>query len=145
MYFTFPCPNCEKKLKVQEESVGRKAGCPYCKSSIVVPPPPSEAEETPKEEVSTKDFEGIGIGDHRGGETEKVRALEMLTRNTAGCRLGGAVCRLWGSMARRRSTLTTTRTPMRIATSSKRRALPASYTITGMPCAAAALRDERSL
>lgn len=42
MYFTFPCPNCGKKLKVQEETVGRKCGCPYCKSSITVPNPPED-------------------------------------------------------------------------------------------------------
>ena len=37
MYFTFECPHCQKKLKVQEELAGRKAGCPYCKHSMVVP------------------------------------------------------------------------------------------------------------
>jgi hypothetical protein len=42
MYFTFPCPSCGKKLKVQEETAGRKCGCPYCKSSITVPQPPEE-------------------------------------------------------------------------------------------------------
>ena len=37
MYFTFACPHCQKKLKVQEELAGRKVGCPYCKHSMVVP------------------------------------------------------------------------------------------------------------
>ena len=37
MYFTFECPHCEKKLKVQEDIAGRKARCPYCKRSMVVP------------------------------------------------------------------------------------------------------------
>jgi len=37
MYFTFECPHCQKKLKVQSELAGRKAGCPYCKRSMVVP------------------------------------------------------------------------------------------------------------
>jgi len=42
MYFTFPCPQCGKKLKVREEVSGRKAPCPYCKTSILVPAPPAE-------------------------------------------------------------------------------------------------------
>ena len=42
MYFTFPCPHCQKKLKVQKEAAGRKSKCPYCHNSLVVPEPPEE-------------------------------------------------------------------------------------------------------
>ena len=44
MYFTFACPHCNKKLKVREEAAGRKASCPYCKTSVVVPRPPATSE-----------------------------------------------------------------------------------------------------
>jgi len=54
MYFTFECPHCRKKLKVQEEAAGKKAGCPYCKHSLVVPQAPPEQPE------GTAAFEGIG-------------------------------------------------------------------------------------
>ncbi len=43
MYFAFACPHCEKRLKVQNEAAGRKATCPYCRHSIVVPMPPEDA------------------------------------------------------------------------------------------------------
>ncbi len=44
MYFTFACPHCNKKLKVREEAAGRKASCPYCKTSVVVPRAPAASE-----------------------------------------------------------------------------------------------------
>lgn len=37
MYFNFPCSNCGKTLKADEERAGRKARCPYCHTSILVP------------------------------------------------------------------------------------------------------------
>ncbi len=48
MYFKLSCPNCGKNLKVTEKHVGRKATCPYCKTSIVVPAP---AADTPEDDV----------------------------------------------------------------------------------------------
>lgn len=46
MYFNFPCSHCGKNLKVREDLAGRKARCPHCKTSLVVPqpetPPPDE-------------------------------------------------------------------------------------------------------
>ena len=56
MYFTFECPHCQKKLKVQEELAGRKAGCPYCKRSMVVP-----ASQPAPAGDGTEAFQGIGI------------------------------------------------------------------------------------
>jgi biopolymer transport protein ExbB/TolQ/DNA-directed RNA polymerase subunit RPC12/RpoP len=58
MYFTFACPHCGKKLKVREEAAGRKAGCPYCKASVVVPSPPAPSE--PTEDDLLKSLQGIG-------------------------------------------------------------------------------------
>lgn len=58
MYFTFRCPHCDKKLKVREEITGRKAGCPYCKTSFIVPSPPSDSEP---EEKGPESFEGIDV------------------------------------------------------------------------------------
>jgi len=42
VYFKFPCGHCGKSLKVKEESVGRKARCPYCRTAQVVPSPSQE-------------------------------------------------------------------------------------------------------
>ncbi len=56
MYFTFECPHCQKKLKVQEELAGRKVGCPYCKHSMVVPASRPVLESTD----GTDAFRGIG-------------------------------------------------------------------------------------
>ena len=56
MYFTFPCPSCGKKLKVQDTAAGRKAGCPYCRTSLVVPSPPAE----PEAEDPLAALKGIG-------------------------------------------------------------------------------------
>ena len=39
MYFRFGCPQCGKKLKVRPEHAGRRVGCPYCKSTLVIPAP----------------------------------------------------------------------------------------------------------
>jgi biopolymer transport protein ExbB/TolQ/DNA-directed RNA polymerase subunit RPC12/RpoP len=58
MYFTFPCPSCGKKLKVRDEAAGRKANCPYCKTSVVVPSPPDET--PPEAEDFREAFKGIG-------------------------------------------------------------------------------------
>jgi len=55
MYFTFPCGHCGKKLKVREDAAGRKAACPYCKTSLVVPSPPES--EVPDD---LEAFKGIG-------------------------------------------------------------------------------------
>jgi biopolymer transport protein ExbB/TolQ len=61
MYFTFECPHCQKKLKVQEELAGRKAGCPYCKRSMVVPTSqPAAAGD------GTEAFQGIGAKPSQG-------------------------------------------------------------------------------
>ena len=41
MYFKFECPSCGKNLRVREELVGRRCGCPYCAATLTVPPPPA--------------------------------------------------------------------------------------------------------
>ncbi len=63
MYFTFPCPHCNKKLKVREEAAGRKASCPFCKTSVVVPKPPAPSQDEVLESLR-------GIGETQ--QTEKV-------------------------------------------------------------------------
>ncbi len=48
MYFNFPCSQCGKNLKVREELAGRKAKCPHCKASLIVPQPaPAPVDEFP--------------------------------------------------------------------------------------------------
>lgn len=61
MYFTFPCSQCGKKLKVREDAAGRKAACPYCKASIVVPAAPES--EGPDDLAA---FKGIGASSATG-------------------------------------------------------------------------------
>jgi hypothetical protein len=39
MFFTMPCPQCGKSLKVRSELVGRSARCPYCRGTITVTAP----------------------------------------------------------------------------------------------------------
>ncbi len=65
MYFTFACPHCSKKLKVRQEAAGRKASCPYCKASVVVPQPEAPAQDDVMESLK-------GIGETQ--QTEKVAA-----------------------------------------------------------------------
>ena len=43
MYFTMPCPHCEKSLKVRDELVGNTAKCPHCRGSITVKRPEKSA------------------------------------------------------------------------------------------------------
>jgi len=47
MYFTMPCPNCQRNLRASQELIGKTARCPYCRSVVTVqpplpPPPPGE-------------------------------------------------------------------------------------------------------
>jgi len=70
MYFTFPCPQCEKKLKVRDELRGRRARCPYCKSSVAIP-----QEEAPPEEPATPPSGGGFPGIDTGG-TEQISVTE---------------------------------------------------------------------
>jgi hypothetical protein len=39
MFFSMPCPQCGKSLKVRGELVGRSARCPYCRGTITVTAP----------------------------------------------------------------------------------------------------------
>ena len=80
MYFTFDCPHCQKQLKVQSEAAGRKARCPYCKHSLMVPEAPEPDEPTVPEQSEA--FPGIGdiatssVGDRaaRAGKKGKAKA-----------------------------------------------------------------------
>lgn len=59
MYFKFACPECGKNLKAGDEHVGRKVGCPYCKTPVMVPKPPTAEElEAPAPEA-TGEFGGL--------------------------------------------------------------------------------------
>lgn len=62
MYYTFPCPKCEKKLKVQDSAAGQRATCPYCNHSLVVPPPPPSAAPS-QEESSPEPSASSGLAD----------------------------------------------------------------------------------
>ena len=83
MYFTFPCPQCGKKLKVQEEAAGRRCACPYCKHSIAVPEPPTEPEPPPRQD-GTEAFKGIGEPRERPGVADKRKGPPKLPRTPRG-------------------------------------------------------------
>jgi len=51
MYFNFPCEKCGKNLKVREENAGRKARCPYCRATILVPEETAPTPQTPQIET----------------------------------------------------------------------------------------------
>jgi biopolymer transport protein ExbB/TolQ len=46
MYLKFPCPSCQKTLKVNEEHFGQRARCPHCKNAVTIPFPEASAAET---------------------------------------------------------------------------------------------------
>jgi len=86
MYFTFACPHCNKKLKVREEAAGRKAGCPYCKASVVVPTPPSESES----EDALAAFRGIGDSQQTDKVTGRARRKKQAEAPSPKAAGGGA-------------------------------------------------------
>jgi len=59
MFFKIECPNCGKVLKVGEQHLNRKASCPYCKNSFVVPGP----KEEPQEDEAQQFFNSLDPGD----------------------------------------------------------------------------------
>jgi biopolymer transport protein ExbB/TolQ len=66
MYFTFKCPACGKALKVREEIIGRRCGCPYCSKTITVPvpSPPPGPDQPPTEFDELKNLKG-SVADKR--------------------------------------------------------------------------------
>ncbi len=76
MYFTFACPQCDKKLKVRDELRGKRARCPYCKASVAIP---EEQEPSPETEsapapggfpgIDTGPREQISVTDRARGKT----------------------------------------------------------------------------
>jgi len=81
MYFTFECPKCGKNLKFREEIAGRKCGCPYCKSTIVVPSPPQREEEPQPPPVSEgmPDLKRTSIADARRKPKARRKTTEPTT------------------------------------------------------------------
>jgi len=78
MYFPFPCPECEKKLKVRDELRGRRCRCPYCKASIAIPQqeqPSEEEREGPSSPpvgfpgIDTGGADQISVADRARGKT----------------------------------------------------------------------------
>ncbi len=56
-YFRFPCPHCQKTLKVAEDAGGKTRRCPYCKNSLRIPEPdlPDESAAIPSIVVADTD------------------------------------------------------------------------------------------
>ena len=84
MYFTFDCPKCQKQLKVPSDAAGRKARCPYCKQSLVVPESPE-----PEAPAESEAFPGISdistksMADRAGRPAAKKKA-KAPTKSTSG-------------------------------------------------------------
>jgi len=47
-YFKFPCPHCEKSLKVAEDLAGQSRKCPYCKQGLQIPEPETQTDSLPE-------------------------------------------------------------------------------------------------
>ena len=49
------CPSCGHRCRIRREHMGRRVGCPKCKTAFAVPPPPpiSHATESVTEEATT--------------------------------------------------------------------------------------------
>ncbi|MCA9268400.1 MAG: MotA/TolQ/ExbB proton channel family protein [Planctomycetales bacterium] len=60
MYFKFDCPQCGKNLKVREELIGRKCGCPYCRATITIPQPELEPPPAPPPQQQSGEFAALG-------------------------------------------------------------------------------------
>lgn len=57
LYFKFPCPHCQKSLKVAEDAAGKTRRCPHCRQSLKIPEPgpPEEPAEMPNIVVAESD------------------------------------------------------------------------------------------
>ncbi len=65
--FTVKCSRCSTKLKLKDRSaVGKKARCPKCQTTFVVPAPPAEDESGFLDNVSNEDLQDYGGGDEFG-------------------------------------------------------------------------------
>ena len=80
MYFTFSCPQCDKKLKVREELTGRGCRCPYCKASITVPV------QAPEEDAARQGFPPVGDlpSDSLASSRLRTRKKSVATRQASG-------------------------------------------------------------
>lgn len=68
MYFSMPCPHCQKNLKVRDELVGRTARCPHCRGAISVQRPAApEPEQQEEEEETGFDFFAAAAAASKGG------------------------------------------------------------------------------
>jgi DNA-directed RNA polymerase subunit RPC12/RpoP len=64
--FTVKCSRCSTKLKLKDASaVGKKARCPKCKTTFIVPAPPGD-DESGLLNVSDEDLQDYGGGDEFG-------------------------------------------------------------------------------
>lgn len=86
MYFTFDCPECQKQLKVPSDAAGRKARCPYCKHSLVVPEGPEP--EAPNEQAESfpgiSDISTTSMAGRGGRTTAKKKTKESPQKSSAG-------------------------------------------------------------
>lgn len=86
MYFTFDCPECQKQLKVPSDAAGRKARCPYCKHSLVVPegPEPEPPAEEPAAFPGISDISTKSMAGRSGRTTSKKKPQEPRQKSSAG-------------------------------------------------------------
>lgn len=89
MYFTFKCPACGKALKVREEIIGRRCGCPYCSKTITVPvpAPPPEPDRPPSELDELKNLKG-SVADKRKPRRPGGKSAARQTGGASGLSTG---------------------------------------------------------
>ena len=86
MYFTFDCPECQKQLKVPSDAAGRKARCPYCKHSLVVPqsPEPGPNAEPSEAFPGITDINTRSMTDRTGSATSKKKPQQPPPKASTG-------------------------------------------------------------
>ncbi len=90
MYFTFPCPQCDKALKVRNELAGHRCRCPYCKTTIAIPERAAEP-ETPEQNNDL--FPGIReFPEDTAGPSRSTRPVVKPRSSEAKASSGGGSC-----------------------------------------------------
>lgn len=89
MPLSVTCPNCEKTLRLKDDSAGRKVRCPDCSTAISVPTQPDddiheEVSPRPKRRAVTEDNDELG-----DAPVSKSRARKSSKKKSSRSKAGG--------------------------------------------------------
>ena len=71
----FPCPNCQARIKVPIELIGRSRTCPGCSHPFTVPTVPPEDADPKLVLLEDSDRFALGVGQRRGEKPLRTRKL----------------------------------------------------------------------